>query len=248
MSNRGIDDVDPPAVKPARRWFQFSLRSLLVFVALISVACAWLHSSWERARRQRAAVEALASSGMIRYDYEPDASGQERSCGGLSAPTWLRRLLGDDFFCDVVIVCSGQGDDQLQHLAAFGHLRRLTLAGGGRVTDAGLEYVKDLSRLQELTISGTNITDAGLKYLSNLTELEVLWLTATEITDAGLDSLKGLSRLRDLDLSDTAITDAGLMKLTGLRELKSLDVSNTKVSDAGVARLKRALPTCQIDR
>jgi hypothetical protein len=220
----------------------------LVCVALISVACAWFHSSWERARRQRAAVEALASSGMTRYDYEMDSSEQENSGGRVSAPMWLRRLLGDDFFCDVVMVCTGEGDAQLHHLTAFAHLRKLMLAGGGKVTDAGLENVKDLSRLKELKIGGTNITDAGLKYIAALTDLEVLGLTATEITDAGLDSLQGLSRLRDLDLSQTAITDAGLMKLAWLRELKSLDVSNTKVSDAGVARLKRAIPTCQIDR
>ena len=48
-----------------------------------------------------------------------------------------------------------------------------------------------------------------------------------------------------LGLEDTAITDAGLVHLTGL---KTLFLQKTKVTDAGVAKLKAALPECEIDR
>jgi Leucine Rich Repeat (LRR) protein len=233
-----------------RRWLQFSLRTFFVFVTLVAAACAWLHSRYERAQRQRAAVEALASSGMIRYDYddESDSSNQGRPSGRFVAPLWLRQLVGADFFRDVVMVCTSQGDDQLHHLRAFANLRRLTLAGGPKVTDAGLENVKDLSGLQELRFGGTKITSAGLKYVSGLNELETLDLFATEVSDEGLDSLQGLSHLQRLDLSETAIGDAGLIKLERLRSLGSLDLTHSKVTDAGVARLKRALPNCHIDR
>ena len=43
--------------KPRRRWFQYSLRSLMIFVLFWSLACSWLAVKMQQARRQRAAVE-----------------------------------------------------------------------------------------------------------------------------------------------------------------------------------------------
>jgi len=39
--------------KRKRRWFQFSLRSVLIFVLLVSIGLSWLGVKLERARRQR---------------------------------------------------------------------------------------------------------------------------------------------------------------------------------------------------
>jgi hypothetical protein len=56
-----------------RRRFQFSFRSLLVFLVAVSVPLGWF--SWEmaKARRQREAVEAIvAATGYVGYDYQYD--------------------------------------------------------------------------------------------------------------------------------------------------------------------------------
>ena len=59
--------------KPRRRWFQFSLRTLMV---LVTVLCVWLGLVSERARKQREAVAAIeALGGWVWYDYQN--SGQE---------------------------------------------------------------------------------------------------------------------------------------------------------------------------
>ena len=42
-------------------------------------------------------------------------------------------------------------------------------------------------------LHGTRITDAGLEHLRGLTKLQRLNLSFTEVTDAGLDHLKGLT-------------------------------------------------------
>jgi len=65
-----------------------------------------------------------------------------------------------------------------------------------KVTDAGLEHLKGLTRLQTLALSECmKVTDAGLERLKGLTQLQTLVLTRTQVTDAGLEHLKGLTQL-----------------------------------------------------
>ncbi len=41
-----------------------------------------------------------------------------------------------------------------------------------------------------LNLEGTQITDAGLEHLTGLTKLETLWLDDTQVTDTGVAELK----------------------------------------------------------
>jgi hypothetical protein len=116
------------------------------------------------------------------------------------------------------------------------------------VTDAGLMPLQGMSHLRLLDIVGSKITDAGLAHLKDLTELEKLNLSKTEVTDMGLVQLKGLLDLRELYLEETRVTDAGLEHLAGLKNLVQLNLGGTAVTDQGVAKLKAALPNCNINR
>jgi len=121
------------------------------------------------------------------------------------------------------------------------------------VTDAELEHLTGLTKLETLDLSGTQVTDAGLVHLKGLTKLENLKVTGrnsnsnpSQITDAGLVHLKGLTNLKYLDLAFTQITDAGLVHLKGLTNLKMLNLLATQATAAGVDELKKALPKCRI--
>ena len=57
------------------------------------------------------------------------------------------------------------------------------------------------------------MTDAGLEHLTGLSKLEFLDLGDTQVTDAGLGHLAGLSELESLNLFNTQVTDAGLKEL-----------------------------------
>ena len=59
----------------------------------------------------------------------------------------------------------------------------------------------------------TEVTDAGLEHLKRLPRLESLNLTRTKVTDAGMQHLEGLTTLRTLGLFGTHVTDAGLVYL-----------------------------------
>jgi hypothetical protein len=60
--------------------------------------------------------------------------------------------------------------------------------------------------------------------------------------------LAALADLKRLLLSDTKVTDKGLNELAAVKSLKSLILTNTKTTEAGVAKLKKALPDCEVSR
>ena len=89
--------------QPRRRWFQYSLRTLLLFMLLVSIGMSWVAVRIQRARRQREAVEAIQKlGGLVRYDYQVQQSGNPLPGAGPPGPAWLRNLLGEDIFARVV--------------------------------------------------------------------------------------------------------------------------------------------------
>ena len=171
-------------------------------------------------------------------------------------PAWARRLLGKEFFADVVevgypIPWMSSGffeknpitDAWLEHIGKLTRLKELDLENS-RVSDACLVRLQGLTRLRTLNLAGTWVMDSGLCVVRKLTRLEVLDLSSTRVSDLGLESLEGLTHLRELDLSSTQVTDDGLAELAGLRDLRLLNLSATRVTAGGVSRLQRSLPEC----
>jgi uncharacterized protein YjbI with pentapeptide repeats len=117
---------------------------------------------------------------------------------------------------------------------------------GTTVTDAGLEHLKGLTQLQELSLTDTKVSGAGLEHLKELTNLQRLDLMHTEVTDAGLEGLKELTNLKGLNLWGTKVTDAGLERLRGLTKLQWLNLLGTAVTADGVRQFQQALPNCKI--
>jgi hypothetical protein len=129
--------------------------------------------------------------------------------------------------------CSGITDAGLAHLCGLKNLKYLRLHSGDR-PDSGQK-------------DGRRVTDAGLRYLRGMTRLVSLDLTSQRITDAGLEHLQGLAQLEELRLAGSGITDAGLKHVQGLKHLKILDLSETVVTAAARAALKAKLPKLQIE-
>ena len=113
-------------------------------------------------------------------------------------PTWLRSLLGDAFFSNVVSVTVS--DDFSAGLFPTTEAEPED-RGSGNPTDTLLESLKALKQLRKLQLAQTNVTDVGLAHIKGLTGLEELDLRDTKITDAGLVYLKGLNRLQFLNLT-----------------------------------------------
>jgi hypothetical protein len=162
---------------------RFRLRTLLVAIALIALALGW---RVDKAHRQRLAVAAVnRRGGSVLFD------DQRIRVTPPTVPRWLERLVGRDYFHEVV----------------WADL------GGTDLTDPGLSDLAGLAGLQGLVLSGTRVDDAGLVSLRRLPRLRRLYLDQTRIGDAGLAHLEGLKELEELDLHDTRVTDAGIERL-----------------------------------
>ena len=302
-----------PAVRKLR-WFQFSLRGLLLFVLICSLPCAWLRGRLQQAREQRRAVDAIARlKALAAYDYEFDASGGHISDAKPPGPDWLRERLGLDFVTQVVYLDLSEGaalrstfvifsegptdaldvkvtDEDLRNVARLGrleclwldhvsvsesslqrldclrrskslnvwdHWHRMSKTACGeseeafsvemgfcefcgssprsQITDAGLEHLGRLRRLQVLSLDGNRITDAGLAHLGKLKQLRYLSLMCPQVTDAGLEHLEGLRELEGLYLQRAKVTDGGLEHLKDLSKLRELSLCETEVAGAGFA-------------
>jgi hypothetical protein len=158
-------EADPP--KRKRRWYQFSLRTLLIFMLVCAVPCAWLGRKLERKRREREIVRKIeARHGRALYDRKQ--IGDRWPTSEPSGPAWARTILGDDFFDEIFLVDWSESD----------------------VTDADLAILTHLPHLEHLYLSKTSISDAGLANLKSLTELKNLYLWQTKVTDAGVKQFK----------------------------------------------------------
>ena len=212
--------------KPRRRWFQYSLRTLLVLMLLACIGMGWFAVKMQQVKKERAAVAAIEGLGGwvtdVTYRYHPD---------GQRGRAWLRKWLGDDFFARPYEVRI-PNDAAMEYLTGVRQLRELNLEGI-QVTDAGLKNLKGLTQLLLLRIERAPVTDAGLEFLKGLARLQTLSLAGTQVTDAGLEQLKELTQLLYLDLAGTQVTDAGLEHLKGLTQLDWLYLGGTQVTDAG---------------
>src|SRR5215831_14436813 len=100
-----------------------------------------------------------------------------------SAPVWLRRTIGEDYFRSVISVnLNGLPltDDQWALLRRLPALKGLNLARCANVSDSGLSHLRELPNLLWLGLDETQITDDGLKYLKALPALEELGLGDTQ--------------------------------------------------------------------
>jgi hypothetical protein len=192
--------------KSRRRWFQFTLRTLLVAVLVLSLPLSWV--AMKRHRERRAVAEIRRLSGGVVYDYDYASSDW---WGSARMPHFLREF----FFSGVYQIGFDPqtiDDDALRHVGVLTDVRVLALAGN-QITDSGMEHLSHLTELQYLGLADTRVGDAGLEHLKGLASLGTLQLGRTQVTDAGLAHLKGLVSLYNLDLEGTQVSAEGVRKL-----------------------------------
>ena len=147
-----------PPVKPRRRWFQYSLRTLLILTTIIAVWLAW----WShKTRQQREVVEALKDiGGDVIYDFQlPN--------GPAYWPKWLVNAMGVDYFAGVIALGLWSPiitDNHMEQVKNLTELQFLDLEHT-HVSDTGLEHLRGLTDLQHLDLRYTKVTEAGVARL-----------------------------------------------------------------------------------
>ncbi|HUY89424.1 MAG TPA: hypothetical protein VMV10_11880 [Pirellulales bacterium] len=129
-----------------RRWLQFSLRGFFVLLTTLAV---WLGVIVNRAREQREAVTAIeALEASVGYDWQDvpldpaDPFPIDRPLTP-PGPAWLRRLIGNEFFQNVVMTSFFSETDVLKSIAHLKRLRKLkTVTVTPFASDATMDQLK----------------------------------------------------------------------------------------------------------
>jgi hypothetical protein len=247
--------VDSP--KRAWRWFRprISLRALLVAVAVFAAFFANLAMQWRSAKRQEAAVAALAPlGGAWGFDYRlknygPDSGSTKQATW---VPKWLSELLGQHFFESVRAVSFGnpQGDpnrpktpdEALEILQEFPGLREFGLLRS-EVTDRALDQLKHCPQIHYMDLwANKNITPEAMKYVKKLRRLHTFYSMGTHNSEAGIAHLKELPQLRELLIGDereeSTITNSALKHIGEMKSLQLLSIQSATVTDEGLIYLE----------
>ncbi|MGA2033983.1 MAG: hypothetical protein ABSG68_17180, partial [Thermoguttaceae bacterium] len=236
MSSEGTKS----GAKPRRRWFQYSLRSLMVFVTVTCIALGWFTARMRRARTQREAVATIEAEGgrvLYEYDYRVHEKNAGRTWSEYSAelghpptPKWLRDLLGDDFFATVASVRDLRADDaRLEELArCFPDLERLFVSlAPGPCTPLSAGSGTPPGRETQIAPKG-RISGAGLRHLWGLPGLKTFGIQPDEaevgIEDQALRNIEGLTHLESFFFFGP-VADPELEHVSKLRNLRVLQIA-----------------------
>jgi internalin A len=147
-------------------------------------------------------------------------------------------------------------DTGLGHLASLTNLRHLAM-GGNKLTDTSLQFLRQTPQIEYLDLGGTQrtdsglwqlqLTDAGMQAIASVAELRDLRLAGTAVTGRGLALLVSLAKLERLNLQGCRkLQDDAAIVLAGFKHLRMLDLKESSLGAEAVARIRAALPDCEI--
>jgi hypothetical protein len=200
-----------------RRWPQWSLRSLLIAIAIASLAMGGIRT-WLQARWAAVTECSCHSDAEVRWNLSVSPRIE-----------WLG-LVGPEVT-----------DSGLREVAAYcqrGELRDLTtlVIGGAGVTDDGMKAIECLTQLTAIQIQDTPITDRGLEPIQSLCNLKRFHLFNNRQEPADTRPQP----------SDARITGRGLEYLGRLPKLSQVWLTHVSIGDDDLSRLETLPKDCQL--
>jgi hypothetical protein len=246
--------MDAPAektAKPRRRWFRFSLRTLLILVTVLSLPLGWVGWRLGEVRRERATITWVEEMGG-KVDFPSRINPDERSWWEKSTDKWFGErvwlvTLYETQVTDLSPLAELKslkeiaiGHTQVSDLLPLADLKDLERLYLNNTQVSDLSPLGELKNLEVLSLQHTQVTD--LSPLAELKSLESLWLHNTQVSD--LSILVELKNLEYLGVRNTWVSD--LSPLAELKNLKMLTLNDTPVSDEQVEELRQALPNARL--
>jgi hypothetical protein len=243
---------EPTATPPRRRrrWFSLSLRTLMILVLVVGGFMGWKARRASLQRRAVARIQYLR--GSVAYDWQLNNSPFALAPPPVvtpqpHGPDWLRKIVGDEYFQEVVWVELGSPDES--QLRAYDELVRLRRERQRVLDKDQLACLDGLDRIESLNLSlGTvraELKSEGLARLGRLSRLKVLTIDQP-LTEEGVAQISRLTDLECLSTSFKLTDDSALALLERLPRLKTLLIIEeswfiplAKISDAWLTRLGR---------
>jgi hypothetical protein len=135
--------------QPRRRWFQFTLRGLLLLVVLVALGAYAYRSCVEPYRRQREALKVLGDLGAMMRT--------------APATDWEQRLFGRNLvhITEVHLADSDEPEKYLPHVAGLPHLE-LLVVGGLSFRDEHLRRLHGIASLKSLVLDSADVSPTAL--------------------------------------------------------------------------------------
>jgi len=202
------------AGKGRRRRFQFTLRTLMLFVTAFAVLCSWASVEIHDYRRRQRALEAVFPFPTVSTLRSPMPTSWPS--------TWIIKLFVD-WNPQVVTYARADSasDEQMLQICRLRYLKILVLEGSD-VTDRDLVHLHGLSKLDALSLNDTRVTDSGLCHLTRLPSLESLDVSDTQISGASLARFPKLRDLKLLIIDDSQAAEGGTALFAGSEKLETL--------------------------
>jgi hypothetical protein len=233
--------VDPIPPRRKLRWYQYSLRTLMLFTLVCAIALGYLKRKMNQAEAQRKAVAAIQESRVnnrnwyVLYEWSgSDPASYRLEHPPYWKPKWARNWLGDDFFFKVT--CTAIRAELIDQVVHLPDLTALRIDGIDKeLTDADLDHLIELHALDALNITGAKISDAGVKSIAKLRQFRLLnFIDCHQVTDQGLVHLRSQKQLHQLKCISNQLTDSSFEAIEYLPGLEDFALSSPGLTDQGV--------------
>lgn len=125
-------------------------------------------------------------------------------------------------------------------------LRKLKLRGQG-IDDKVAASLHHLPALRHLSLADSALTDEGFTHLLRLKNLDALAVDHTRITSASLQRLDQLPKLEEFFCRGVVMDEPTVTALCRLSSLMSLIIFDSGMTAVQKARLRKALPKCDVN-
>lgn len=228
-------EAETPAEKkrPRRRWFQFSLRTLLLMMLVFGCGLGWFTAKRRQAQQAWKRIEEAE-----KLDINLIAVDDNRAMGGIHHEgTWLEEWLGISLpepLISAKVNTSSNPTPELQELAKFPELTDIWLEVDD-ITDEQLAPLAGMKRLTTLQIAWSPLRGSGLAYLAGNDSLEELNLFYCDnLTDEAIYSIPKLPSLTHLRINNCPLTGVSLGHLaTACPKLETLILNKVPLTLEG---------------
>ena len=242
-------EILPNQQRP-RRWFRFSLRTVLLAITIVGIVLGMFCARYQRAARQKEIVELLTATGAtVTYDDgNVDPKNPFKHVRVPRGPEWLRQRLGSHFFDRIAGVSFyahrvSYDPDKLAtavgRLRELPHLRDLSFAYLDNLNAEHFGLIGDLQQIESLHINKLDINDANAAQLCRSRGLRSVTLRDVSISDTGIGKFSGLPNLKKFDLSCSSrqTTDETVKLFSRFPRLGKLFLYSTSVTNEGIQTL-----------
>lgn len=133
-------------------------------------------------------------------------------------------------------------------IAAGTNFIEVNMVNASSFSDKNAMLLEKLApQIMWLILSDTKITDEGLNLLKQCANATKLNLKNTAITNASVPKIGTLKKLEYLNIVGTKINDEGLLELIPSESLRKIYCWNTGITENGIQRFQKKYPKIKID-